>query len=190
MRHRIEHNASVRPDQIPLYNDIQPVAMVFGGSIACWWSQANEQFDQSPEGESVNWEWPTRSLIEANPDVVFAWHDDVPVFPLGSIEQLWGFVTRKELAEDGSICEPPDFAAAQAIPVETALKLMTINAAYALFRDEQVGSLEAGKYADMIILSDNPLTIDPDDLINLRVLVTMVNGRAEYCNQGMLSRCP
>jgi predicted amidohydrolase YtcJ len=190
MRHRIEHNASVRPDQIPLYNDIKPVAMVFGGSAACWWGQSSEQFRQSPEGETLLWEWPTRSLIEGNPDVVFAWHDDAPIFQLSAIEQLWGFVTRKQLSPDGSICEPPDFAAEQTIPVETALRVMTINAAYALFRDEQVGSLEAGKFADMIILSDNPLTMDPDDLIDLQVLVTMVNGRAEFCAEGMEVFCP
>jgi predicted amidohydrolase YtcJ len=190
LRHRIEHNGSVRPDQIPLYNEIKPVAMVFGGSVACWWSQSNEQFGEAPEGETLLWEWPTRSLMEANPDVIFAWHDDVPVFPLGSIAQLWGFVTRKQISPDGSICEPPDFAAEQTIPVETALRVMTINGAYALFRDEQVGSLEAGKFADMIILSDNPLTMNSDDLINLQVLVTMVNGRAEFCAEGMEAMCP
>ncbi len=189
MRHRIEHNASVRPGLIPLYSESKPVAMIFGGSAACWWSGTSDRWETA-EGEYLAWEWPSRALIEANPDVVFAWHEDVPIFPLGAVEQLWGFVTRKQIAEDGSICEPPEFALAGAIPVETALKAMTINAAYALFRDDDIGSLEPGKFADMIILSDNPLMMNPDDLINLEVLLTMVNGRVEYCAAGMEAMCP
>ena len=56
---------------------------------------------------------------------------------------------------------------------------MTINAAYALFMEEKVGSLKPGKFADLIILSDNPLTVAPDSLIDLEVLMTMVGGRVE-----------
>jgi predicted amidohydrolase YtcJ len=189
MRHRIEHNGSVRPDLIPLYSDSKPVATIFGGSVACWWAGASDRWGTA-EGEYLDWEWPSRALIEANPDVVFAWHEDVPVLPLGAIEHLWGFVTRKQVAEDGSICEPPEFALAGAIPVETALKVMTINGAYALFRDNEIGSLEVGKLADMIILSDNPLTMPPDNLVNLDVLLTMVNGQAVYCAEGAEDLCP
>lgn len=60
---------------------------------------------------------------------------------------------------------------------------MTINGAYQMFMEDQVGSLKAGKLADMIILSDNPLTIDPDLLKDLVVVMTMVGGRVEYCEQ-------
>ncbi|MFN2145180.1 MAG: amidohydrolase family protein, partial [Anaerolineales bacterium] len=121
MRHRIEHNASVRPELVPLYSDSKPVAMIFGGSVACWWAGTSDRWETA-EGESLAWEWPTAELMAANPDVVFAWHQDVPVWPLGAIEKLWGFVTRKQIAEDGTICEPPDFALDDTIPVKTALK--------------------------------------------------------------------
>ncbi|MEE8046468.1 MAG: amidohydrolase family protein, partial [Dehalococcoidia bacterium] len=78
--------------------------------------------------------------------------------------------------------------AAEAIGVEEALRIMTINGAYLLFMEDQVGSLKAGKLADLIILSDNPLTIDPDSLKDLEVMMTMVGGKVEYCAERDL--CP
>ena len=67
---------------------------------------------------------------------------------------------------------------------------MTINAAYALFMEDAVGSLKPGKFADLIVLSDNPLTVEPDALIDLEVLVTMVGGRSEYCTSSSEALCP
>jgi predicted amidohydrolase YtcJ len=190
MRHRIEHNATVRPDMISRYGEVQPVATIFGHFTACLWQGDITKFKYILGEEYRAWDWPYRAMIEENPGVVFAWHGDVPVFPLGAIENLWGLVTRQEIGSEGQVCPPLDWAAAHRLPVETALRLMTINSAYALWRDSEIGSLETGKLADIIILSDNPLTMPPEELINLQVLATLVNGRAEYCASGMESICP
>jgi predicted amidohydrolase YtcJ len=71
-----------------------------------------------------------------------------------------------------------------------ALLVMTINAAYALFRDDEVGSLEAGKYANMIILSGNPLAAGPGEIPPLVVWMTMVGGRPAFCAAGHETLCP
>ena len=68
--------------------------------------------------------------------------------------------------------------------------MMTIDAAFALLMDEKIGSLEAGKFADLIVLSRNPLTIDPDTILDIEVLMTMVGGRVEYCLAGSEALCP
>ena len=81
-----------------------------------------------------------------------------------------------------------EWLAAEAITAEEALRLMTINGAYLLFMEDEVGSLKPGKLADMIVLTDNPLTIDPDALKDLEVLMTMVGGQVEYCGDDSL--CP
>jgi len=189
-RNRIEHNGIVRPDMYPLYTEIKPVALVFGPFPTCILLGESGKFKYSTPEEARSWEWPYGTLIEANPDVVFAWHEDTPVFPLDPMLHLFGFVTRASFREDGTICEPPDWFAVNAVPVDTVLKLMTLNAAYAVFREEDVGSITVGKYADLIILSDDPLTVDPYSLADIEVWMTMVNGNMEYCMDGHEELCP
>lgn len=68
--------------------------------------------------------------------------------------------------------------------------MMTIEGAYALFREAEVGSLEPDKFADIIILSGDPLTVDPNTLKDLDVLMTMVGGQVEWCVPGYEALCP
>jgi predicted amidohydrolase YtcJ len=190
-RHRIEHNAVIRPDQLARYNAAQPVAVIFAPFATCHKLGAGTRFKYDVPDEYRTWEWPWRDLIDANPGLQLAWHGDMPhVYPPDLPYQLWAMVTRAELADDGSICQPPDWIAHNALSVDEALHLMTVGAAYALDRDQEVGSLVAGKYADLIVLSQNPRTIPPLDLKGLQVLMTMVGGRFEYCADGMQTLCP
>jgi predicted amidohydrolase YtcJ len=93
------------------------------------------------------------------------------------------------VAEDGSICEPAEWLADRTLTIREALPMLTINAAYMLFREDEIGSLEPGKLADLIVLSDNPLD-NPDGIKDLSVLVTVVDGKTEYCAAGEESLCP
>ncbi len=191
LRHRIEHNAVLRPDLMPRYSEIGIVPLIFGEYPICIGSGAGSRYKFSVPAEYQTWEWPWRELLDANPGLTIAWHgDDPPVPPLDPILDLWGFVTRRTIAEDGSICEPPDWFAANAITVEEALRIMTMGSAYALFRDEEVGSLEPGKLADVIILSQDPSAVDPNMIKDIEVLMTMVGGRVEYCAPEHEALCP
>ena len=67
--------------------------------------------------------------------------------------------------------------------------MMTIEGAYALFREDEVGSLAPGKLADVIVLSGNPLNTH-DGIKDLSVLVTAVGGKTEYCATGKETLCP
>jgi len=67
---------------------------------------------------------------------------------------------------------------------------MTRESAYALFRDEELGTITPGKFADLIILSASPLTANPETLLETRVLMTMVGGKVEFCVAGNDSLCP
>ena len=186
-RHRIEHNDYVRPDQLPRYGEVGALPTIRGRPAACVF---NNSGGVHPFGEEVQpWFRVGRSLLDANPGLPVAWHSDVVSFGRRPIHDLYDLVTRKAISRaDGSVCEPPDWLAAKVVSVEDALRMMTINPAYALFMDEVVGSLKAGKFADLVILSDNPLTVDPDSLIDLEVLMTMVGGQVEHCDQEAL--CP
>ncbi len=72
---------------------------------------------------------------------------------------------------DGRLLGPGE----QLTPAD-ALRLYTTEAAYAMHREPELGSLEPGKRADFVILDNNPLTTAPDDLPALRVLATAVDG--------------
>ena len=58
----------------------------------------------------------------------------------------------------------------------SAVDTLTINAAYQLFLDDKIGSLEVGKLADFVILSENPREIDPDQLDRIQVIETWRGG--------------
>ena len=64
-----------------------------------------------------------------------------------------------------------------------ALKSLTINNAYGGFEEQFKGSLEVGKYADIVILSNDLLKCKEDEILNTKVLYTIVNGEVKYQKQ-------
>jgi hypothetical protein len=137
------------------------------------------------------YEWPWRDLLDANPDLHVAWHGDFPwVGPINPFLHLFNLVTRQALREDGSICEPPPWQLSQTITVEEALPMMTSGSAFALFRETEVGSLEPGKLADLIVISANPFSIDVDELKDIEVRMTMIGGEVLFCAPGHEAICP
>jgi hypothetical protein len=74
----------------------------------------------------------------------------------------------------------------QRLTIEEALKLLTINGAWATFEEDKKGSLIPGKWADLTIISENPLEVSmPEDLLNIEVLQTMVGGTITYCDPAL-----
>ena len=66
--------------------------------------------------------------------------------------------------------------------MDTALKALTIDAAWQLQSEDAVGSLEVGKYADMVVLSADPRTVPPETIADLDVRATYLAGRRVYPN--------
>ena len=130
-------------------------------------------------------------MIDSNPGLHVAWHSDYPVFAtMDPFTHLFGLVTRRSVTDDGGFCEPPDWAADDVLGVQEALRIMTIESAYAVFRESEIGSLAPGKLADLIVISDNPLEIPADRLFNIEVLMTMVGGETVYCAADSGTLCP
>lgn len=190
-RHRIEHNALVRDDMVSRYGEIGVLPLIFGSYGLC---HSSDSRFPPPPADQDGWEWRWRDLIDANPNVRFAWHSDmhVPIFgQISPLQHLFSMTTPLEVNSDGvTICETAEWVADKTLTVEEALPIMTINSAYALFRDEEVGSLEPAKYADFIILSGNPLTVNRKEIIDLQVLMTSVAGKVEFCMPGNEALCP
>jgi predicted amidohydrolase YtcJ len=189
LRHRIDHNAVLPPELRTGYAESGGTAVIFGPYPTCTYLGLDPRFRFPPPPDKVAFEWAWRGLIDANPGLHVAWHSDYPVFESAPGPTLYGFVTRKQVSGDGSICEPTADMTAGAISVEEALQAMTIGAAYALRREDQIGSLEPGKLADLVIVSDDPTAIEPDALKDLRVLATIIGGQAAYCDSPFGDLC-
>jgi hypothetical protein len=105
--------------------------------------------------------------------MMFSSHHDAPVAFPDSMRILDATVTRR--SRSGDIIGPD-----QRVDVMTALKAMTIWPAYQHFEEDKKGSIEAGKLADLVILSDDPTVVDPDALDTLKVMETIKEGRTVY----------
>jgi predicted amidohydrolase YtcJ len=72
----------------------------------------------------------------------------------------------------------------QRVSVLEALRLYTVNAAYQQFDEGRLGSIEEGKLADMVVLGRDILTVPPEEIIDIPVDVTIVDGRVVYRREG------
>jgi len=103
--------------------------------------------------------------------VPLAIHSDAPVTPLGPLFTAWCAVNR--VTPKGRV-----LGEAEKISVSQALRAITLGAAWTLKLDHEIGSIECGKRADFCVLADDPLAVDPMALKDVRVLGTMLSGRA------------
>lgn len=188
---RTEHNAVIRPDLMKGFTDLGIVGVLFGGYPTCFIANRTDEFIYATPDDYLDWEWPWKALLEANPNGHFAYHSDAfGVTSLNPFDHLMSLTTRREFAEDGSICRPPPLLEQNKITVEQALETMTLGGAYALNQEDKVGSLEPGKLADLIILSQDPLTTQAEAFRDTKVYVTLVGGKTEHCAAGHESLCP
>jgi predicted amidohydrolase YtcJ len=105
--------------------------------------------------------------------MIFGTHHDAPVASPDPIRVLSATVTRR--TRSGRVLGPE-----QRVDAMTALKAMTIWPAWQHFEEQTKGSLEVGKLADFAILSADPTTVDPLEIVNIRVLETIKEGRSVY----------
>jgi predicted amidohydrolase YtcJ len=95
---------------------------------------------------------------------------------MNSLWGIWAAVTRRTADEKN----PNGWFPEQKITVDEAVRAFTWGSAYAEFQDKEKGTLEIGKLADMIVLSDDIFSIDPANIANAKVLTTIVDGKVVY----------
>ena len=88
--------------------------------------------------------------------------------------QMEAAVTRKDPTNPDSESAPPP---SQAISVEEGIRALTINPAWQVRMEDKIGSIEVGKYADLVILEKNLFEIDESQIADTAVLGTMMNGK-------------
>ncbi len=169
LRWRIEHSQHLHPDDIPRFAELGVIAAMQG--IHCT-SDAPFVVKRLGEQRAREGAYPWRSLWDAG--AVIANGTDAPVEDVSALESFYATVTRKR-ADTGM-----EFFPEQALTREEALATYTSQAAYAAFEEADKGTLEPGKLADFVVLS-NDLATCPDSLIlRTEVLQTFVGGQSKY----------
>jgi hypothetical protein len=109
---------------------------------------------------------PTKSALEL--DLPFTIHLDAPIVPMDPLLGVWATVNR--LSTSGKV-----IGHEQRVSVMQALRATTIDAAWQIFKEDQIGSIEVGKLADLVVLDQNPLDV-PETLKDINVVHTLVGG--------------
>jgi len=185
-RHQIQHSLFIREDLLDRYIELDIISSLRGHFHSCY-------------SYGYDWEWLTRKYTLPGLGVHAYLETDTILNPgdiyrpLDPFINMWALVTRKQMDQNniGNICDPPPGVTTNnAITIEMALRMMTIEPAYAVSQEDYLGSLEPGKFADVVVLAENPLTLPSDELMNNEVLMTMVGGNTAYCAPGQAAFCP
>ncbi len=129
--------------------------------------------------QRINTFHPYKSLMEAGvivnggSDHMVKLDSYTSINPYNPFAAMWSVVTRK--TERGSVITPDE-----AISREQALKMFTINNAYASFEEDIKGSLEPGKLADLVVLSEDILSCPEASIKGIKAMLTMVDGKVVY----------
>jgi len=98
---------------------------------------------------------------------------DSPVTPYEPLLGIWSSVTRQTHLAG---VQGPEWR----ISAEEALRMYTLGSAYAAFEEDQKGSISPGKHADLVVLDADPCAVEPDAIREIRVLLTLVDGRPVF----------
>ena len=171
MRWRIEHAQHLHPDDIPRFAQLGIIPAMQG--IHCT-SDSPFVVKRLGKKRAEEGAYAWRSLMDTG--AIIANGTDVPVEDVDPIQSYYASVTRKR-ADNKLIFYPM-----QKMSRLEALKSYTINNAHAAFEEEYKGTLELGKVADIVILSENLMTCSDDEILDTEVLYTIVNGDIKYQN--------
>jgi predicted amidohydrolase YtcJ len=162
------HAQTVREDQLERMKALGILPTFFVSHTFFWGEWHRKETLGEERARRIS---PLKSASDL--DMRYTIHNDSPVVPPDILPLLWSAVTRT--TRDGV-----PLGAEQCIDPLRALKAVTAWAAYQNFEESQKGTLEPGKLADLVVLSDNPLTVDPKTLKDLKVMETVKDGRTVY----------
>ena len=168
LRATLIHVQNSRPDHIQKIKELGVIPSYFSTHTYLW---GDWHYSSVFGPERASFISPANSALKAG--ITFTIHHDAPVTPPDLITAVYAAVNRK--TRSGMILGPNE----RITPLE-ALKAITINGAYQLQEENRKGSIKAGKIADFVILDQNPLTIAPENLRNIKVLETIKEGNSVY----------
>ena len=165
-RYRIEHCTVINDDLVRRMKTLGVIPTPFSTYVYFHGEKMQEYGE-----ERLNSMFALRSFLDAGIRPTMA--SDYPPGPFEPMMALQSMVTRTDIT--GKTWGPR-----QKVTIEEALRVCTLNGAYASFEEHEKGSLEPAKLADLVVLGRNPVTEDPASLVNIPIERTMVGGRWVY----------
>jgi len=162
------HGQVLRKDQVAALDELGIFPSLFPMHTFYWGDWHRESVLGPERAENIS---PTGWVLERG--MRFGSHHDAPVAKPDSMRVLSATVTRT--TRSGRVLGPE-----HRVPVATALKALTIWPAWQHFEEKSKGTIEVGKLADLVILSENPLTVPPEQLADIKVLETIKEGVSVY----------
>ncbi|MCP4843001.1 MAG: amidohydrolase family protein, partial [Halieaceae bacterium] len=161
------HGQMAREDQIARMAALGVTPSFFTAHTWYWGDRHRDIFIGPQRAENIS---PSRWAQKYG--VRFSSHLDTPVTPMQPLQAVWSLVYRQTVG--GDVLGPD-----QRIGIMDALRAVTIDAAWQVFQDENRGSLEPGKLADLVVLSGDLLR-DPFTMRELQVDLTVIGGATVY----------
>jgi hypothetical protein len=169
-RFRIEHAQHVRPQDFARFGKLGVIASMQPYHCIDDGRWAEKRIGHERARSSYAW----RSLLEAGAPLAFG--SDWPVAPLDPLLGIYAAVTRATL--DGK--HPRGWFPEERLSVEEALRAYTQGCAYAAFEEKEKGTIARGKFADLVVLSDDLFAIPPERIKETRVVMTIVGGKVVF----------
>ena len=166
-RHRLEHCTVVNRKILGRMKRLKLLAVPFGSYIL----HHGEKMLPYYGPQRVKMMFAHRSFLDYG--IPVSGSSDNPCGPYEPLLAIQSCVTRKSAT--GEV-----LGAQQRIDVEEAIYIYTVASAYASFEEDLKGSIAAGKLADLVVLGEDPRRVNPDEIKDIPVVMTMVGGEAKY----------
>ena len=166
LRDRIEHAAECPPETMDALIDALPV--VVSQPRFLWDSGARYL---SEFGDNARWLYRFRAAVDAG--LVLAASSDAPASMPSPLLAMHAAITRR--AQSGEV-----IGSDERLTALQALEMHTGNAAYATYRENEVGVISEGKRADLVVLSDDPTSVVAERMLDMKVMMTIANGKVVW----------
>jgi predicted amidohydrolase YtcJ len=170
-RHRIEHVQTASFNDLQTMKQLGIAASFFINHVYFWGDRHRDIFLGQERASRIN---PLAEAVEL--DLLFTLHSDCPITPISPLFSVWAAVNR--VTRNGNVLGED-----QKIDVLTALKSMTIYGAELNFEEKEKGTIEVGKKADFVVLAKDPLTCPPEEIKDIPVLATIIDGKVVWENR-------
>ena len=162
-RYRLEHCGLITEDQLRCATELGVTTTIFVNHVYYYGMALKDGILGTNRAERFT---PTGLATECG-QTHWTLHEDSPCNPINPFRSMHTCITHRTM-KDPSFVLGPQYRSS----IDDALKAYTINAAWQLKRENEIGSIEVEKLADLVLLSNNPKSVPVDDLLSIQVLET------------------